>query len=196
MRAPSTSPGWTASRIETLTRLWLAGLSAGQIAKQLGGGMTRSAVLGKLYRLRLCGRIAASPPGRVRLRPATPNPVCTGPARAKRPVTPPSASKPRSPRQLKASLHTIVSGDSTPDFTASAEGPGLARSLIELGAHGCRWPFGDPQSAGFSFYGRLAEGSYCPTHRSAAHQDRRPKPIETDAALLRQVRGRVPRRAA
>lgn len=41
---------WTDERIVLLKRLWADGLSAAQIAKELGG-VTRSAVIGKLHRL-------------------------------------------------------------------------------------------------------------------------------------------------
>ncbi|MDO8902062.1 MAG: GcrA family cell cycle regulator, partial [Phenylobacterium sp.] len=39
--------GWTDERVETLKKLWQDGLSASQIAKQLGG-VTRNAVIGKV----------------------------------------------------------------------------------------------------------------------------------------------------
>ena len=50
---------WTEDRVEILTKLWAEGLSASQIAKQLGG-VTRNAVIGKVHRHGLSGR--AKPP--------------------------------------------------------------------------------------------------------------------------------------
>ena len=50
--------GWTEERIELLQRLWLQGQTASQIAEQLGGGVTRNAVIGKAHRLGLSGRPA------------------------------------------------------------------------------------------------------------------------------------------
>lgn len=44
--------GWTGERTERLTKLWHAGLSASQIAKELGG-TSRNAVIGKCSRLGL-----------------------------------------------------------------------------------------------------------------------------------------------
>jgi GcrA cell cycle regulator len=44
---------WTEERIEVLTKLWAEGLSASQIAAELGGGASRNAVLGKAHRLGL-----------------------------------------------------------------------------------------------------------------------------------------------
>ena len=51
--------GWTEERVELLKKLWADGLSASQIAAQLGG-VTRNAVIGKVHRLGLSGR-AKSP---------------------------------------------------------------------------------------------------------------------------------------
>jgi len=46
------SESWTAESVELLRRLWADGETAAAIADRLGG-MTRSAVLGKVFRLRL-----------------------------------------------------------------------------------------------------------------------------------------------
>jgi GcrA cell cycle regulator len=43
---------WTAERVDLLRRLWAAGETAAAIGDRLGG-MSRSAVLGKVFRLRL-----------------------------------------------------------------------------------------------------------------------------------------------
>jgi len=67
--------GWTDERVETLKTLWLDGLSASQIAKQLGG-VTRNAVIGKVHRLGLSGRAT----------PSQPTPVAFKPPRPARPV--------------------------------------------------------------------------------------------------------------
>ena len=45
---------WTDERVELLKKLWSDGLSASQIAAQLGG-VTRNAVIGKVHRLNLVG---------------------------------------------------------------------------------------------------------------------------------------------
>src|SRR3954467_15102818 len=77
--------GWTDERVELLKKLWQDGLSASQIAKQLGG-VTRNAVIGKVHRLGLSGRAAPSNPAR---------PAFKAP-RPARPVT----SAPSAPRRL------------------------------------------------------------------------------------------------
>lgn len=47
--------GWTDERVELLKKLWSDGLSASQIAAELGG-ITRNAVIGKVHRLGLSNR--------------------------------------------------------------------------------------------------------------------------------------------
>lgn len=56
---------WTEDRVATLRRLWADGLSASQIARELGSGVTRNAVIGKLHRLGLSKRSAPSVPRRL-----------------------------------------------------------------------------------------------------------------------------------
>ena len=46
---------WTDERVERLKKLWADGLSASQIAAELGG-VSRNAVIGKVHRLNLPGR--------------------------------------------------------------------------------------------------------------------------------------------
>ena len=58
---------WTDERVELLKKLWAEGLSARQIADQLGG-VTRNAVIGKVHRLGLSGRATTSRPKTMRPR--------------------------------------------------------------------------------------------------------------------------------
>ncbi|HEX7944697.1 MAG TPA: GcrA family cell cycle regulator, partial [Phenylobacterium sp.] len=59
--------GWTDERVELLRTLWQDGLSASQIAQQLGG-VTRNAVIGKVHRLALGGPAQPSKPQRAIVR--------------------------------------------------------------------------------------------------------------------------------
>lgn len=47
---------WNEKRVERLTKLWADGLSSSEIAAELGGGLSRNAVIGKVHRLNLPGR--------------------------------------------------------------------------------------------------------------------------------------------
>src|SRR4051812_6375347 len=79
MEAAMTDAGmtWTDERVELLAKLWSEGLSASQIAAELGGGVTRNAVIGKVHRLGLSGRgkaqAPATPRSRKPIRPADPD---------------------------------------------------------------------------------------------------------------------------
>ena len=147
--------GWTEDRVGALKKLWLEGQSASQIAKQLGGGVTRNAVIGKVHRLGLSGRAAPSQPARATFRPSRPRPA--------QPTQAPSAPRrieavqprPAVPAQVPAPM---------PDL------PGTA-TVMTLGAHMCKWPIGDPSSNEFSFCGRRSsEGVYCVEHARVAYQ--------------------------
>ena len=64
---------WTDERVELLKRLWSEGLSASQIAGRLAHGVTRNAVIGKVHRLGLSGRVTPSAqPTRAPVKPASP----------------------------------------------------------------------------------------------------------------------------
>jgi len=44
---------WSKERVKELKKLWAAGLTGTQIAKELGEGLTRGAIMGKVHRLKL-----------------------------------------------------------------------------------------------------------------------------------------------
>jgi GcrA cell cycle regulator len=62
---------WTDDRVEQLKKLWEAGLSASQIAAELGN-VTRNAVIGKVHRLGLSGRAKSPSSAAPRQRKARP----------------------------------------------------------------------------------------------------------------------------
>jgi len=163
--------GWTDERVETLKKLWLDGLSASQIAKQLGG-VTRNAVIGKVHRLGLSGRATPSQPSR----PAA--------FKAPRPPRPISAPAPR-PRALEPKPAPLPA----PRPPQIPESPGTA-TVLTLGAHMCKWPIGDPSSADFTFCGRRApeEGPYCEDHARLAYQPPQGKKKASAAELVRSLR--------
>jgi len=162
--------GWTDERVEVLKRLWLEGLSASQIAKQLGG-VTRNAVIGKVHRLGLSGRAAPSQPTRAAYRAPRPaRPVMASPRRADAPR--PEATARTAPRPIPY-----------------IEQPGTA-TVLTLGAHMCKWPIGDPSTADFTFCGRRAgdEGPYCVEHARVAYQPPQSKKKSGPTELARSLR--------
>ncbi len=150
--------GWTEDRVGVLKKLWLDGLSASQIAKQLGGGVTRNAVIGKVHRLGLSGRAAPSQPQR---------PVTFKPARPARPAVPAAAAAP----QPGAIVRRPTEPQPPQIVRFRDEAPGSA-TVLTLGAKMCKWPIGDPATSGFTFCGRdcNGEGPYCFDHAEVAYQ--------------------------
>ena len=160
---------WTEERVATLRKAWLEGLSARQIATQLGG-VTRNAVIGKAHRLGLSGAVPHTPPPR-RVRPA--RPARPRLRRPDRPQPPPSA-----PVARRAIL---------------PEGPGLITCLTALRGPVCKWPIGDPRKPGFSFCGArtAGDGPYCPDHRQVAYRPLKLKPLARDPYVRRVLAGRA-----
>ncbi len=164
--------GWTEDRVGALKKLWLEGQSASQIAKQLGGGVTRNAVIGKVHRLGLSGRATPSQPAR----------TATTFRPAKTRTTPPA--QPSAPRRIEAvqvpALRPNAPVPPTPE--RAPDMPGTA-TVMTLGAHMCKWPIGDPSSREFSFCGRRAsEGVYCVEHARVAYQPAMKKNGSTELA--------------
>jgi GcrA cell cycle regulator len=162
--------GWTDERVELLKKLWQDGLSASQIAKQLGG-VTRNAVIGKVHRLGLSGRATPSKPARTVFK-------APRPARA---VTAPSA-----PRRLIEPSSMVA--QPTPVRYVD-EAPGTA-TVLTLAAHMCKWPIGDPALDSFTFCGRRTDevGPYCHEHAQVAYQPAQAKKKSSAAELARSLR--------
>lgn len=164
--------GWTEDRVTSLKKLWLEGQSATEIARQLSGGLTRNAVIGKVHRLGLSERTAPSQPARATFRPAR--------RRAHRAPTTPQPAKHDAPLAVPETLAEGAAPE--PDLLGAAV-------LMTLGTHMCKWPIGDPASATFSFCGRRAqEGVYCVEHARVAYQpiDKRKKDASAFARSLRR----------
>ena len=157
--------GWTDERVELLKKLWLDGLSASQIAKQLGG-VTRNAVIGKVHRLGLSGRATPSQPTRTTFK-------------APRPPRPISTAAPR---------RTQTHATPAPRPVYYVEEPGSA-TVLTLGAHMCKWPIGDPATDSFTFCGkRIDDGSYCVDHARVAYQPQQARKRSGASELARSLR--------
>lgn len=158
---------WTDERVELLKKLWADGLSASQIATQLGG-VSRNAVIGKVHRLKLSarGRTSSTQP-RAKKAPATTG-VAKSPSRPARTVT-----------ATVGATALAAQFDAEPvarQVVRPAENVVVPISrklaLIELNERTCKWPNGDPLSEEFSFCGNEAgeSGPYCGYHSKVAYQ--------------------------
>jgi len=142
--------GWNEERVALLRKLWAEGLSASQIAKQLGG-VTRNAVIGKVHRLGLAGRATPSRPAKRPVRTARPR------------IVGPSAPRLRMPSSVP---HVVI-----PDLEPLKLEDGRAASVLTLSDTMCKYPIGDPTEADFAFCGRAsASGPYCQDHARLAYQ--------------------------
>ena len=153
---------WTDERVELLKQLWGDGLSASQIATQLGGGVSRNAVIGKVHRLSLSGRA---------------KPAASGP---RPPRKPRPAAPPRLPRTfvagntaLKVHAQPLPRRAPVPVPAEELVVPiSLNVSLVALNDQMCKWPIGDPGAEGFHFCGHHNFNSlpYCEYHARLAYQ--------------------------
>ena len=150
---------WTDDRVELLKKLWQDGLSASQIAGELGG-VTRNAVIGKVHRLGLSGR--GQPTSSI-----------------KRTRRPRATSVPRRPRRITSigSAALKLDVDVAPEHYIRPREvvviPIAKRLSIEmLTDKTCKWPIGDPTNEDFHFCGHDSdEGTpYCKYHSSIAYQ--------------------------
>lgn len=135
---------WTVERVDQLKSLWTEGLSASQIARALGEGITRNAVIGKVHRLGLAGRATPSRAERPRL-PAAPR---LHHLRVREPEPPVVEEEP------------LILED------------GSFVGVLAINDRMCRWPIGDPSADEFHFCGRNPKNGspYCEAHARKAYQ--------------------------
>lgn len=139
--------GWTEARLARLVELWTARLSATQIALQLGDGLTRSAVVGKLFRMGLtrdsAERAAARADG----------------ARQSRRKQRAAKARPSRPAPVQF-----------PAFASPCRLTPLMADILDLRPTSCRWPYA--MESGTKFCGhtkRPGGGPYCPDHHRRAY---------------------------
>ncbi len=152
---------WNDERVELLKKLWTDGLSASQIAAELGG-ITRNAVIGKVHRLGLSGRAKAPTASVPRPRKPRASPHIM---RVARPAT-------RGNTAL-APLHSYeLDVEPEPNLIENVIPLGQRCTLLELNEGKCRWPIGDPGSTEFFFCGGkpLEALPYCGYHSRLAYQ--------------------------
>ncbi|AHA27443.1 GcrA family cell cycle regulator [Candidatus Liberibacter americanus] len=172
---------WTNERIDKLKRFWSEGLSARQIALQLGG-VSRNAVIGKVHRLFLSNRVKSedrkqSSSGRKHSKSRDPSSknqhssnICVREygLRAQS-----SVAIQKKKNKYKSKNSHEPSGVIVP----------ISRCLrlMELTEDTCKWPIGDPFGKDFSFCGGDVnnDSPYCDYHKQLAYQkanDRRKIP--------------------
>lgn len=141
---------WTDARNATLTTLWARGDSASQIADEMGG-ITRSAVIGKVHRMGLPGRAERSNRNQIR----------------------------RRPRQANANIVRRIMARQRPDvgqLPTPAEAPTpLNCTLVELAPNACHWPVNDGEPYRFCGHPAVNGFAYCGWHARIAYRPSRPQ---------------------
>jgi GcrA cell cycle regulator len=150
---------WDDERIEQLKKLWGEGLSASQIAAEMGG-VTRNAVIGKVHRLGLSGRAktkTTSVASRQRKMAGKTQRVQAVSVRGNLAVI----------EMVEAEQEAVV------DTRENVVVPISRRiSIMELREGVCRWPMGDPVQPDFAYCGsECTKGkTYCTHHARIAYQ--------------------------
>lgn len=162
---------WTDERVEKLKKLWSEGLSASQIAAQLGG-VSRNAVIGKVHRLSLPGRAKAGGSAPAAARPKRPTSAPRAPNYASR-VSTRTVARPSGATVLKEEIDVDLVAEQ--DFSTSTDVvvPMSRRlELTQLTERTCKWPIGDPLKEEFHFCGNDSPESspYCSFHARLAYQ--------------------------
>lgn len=150
---------WNDERTALLEKMWTEGKSAAEIAKELGDGVTRNAVIGKAHRMGLSGRpspIKKTKPATAEKKPA---------AKAKAKATP---AKEKTPLVSK----TIMPIPAAPRRERKQTPKGKGLSILDLTDRICKWPLGDPQEEDFHFCGDAVHPGrpYCVDHCTEAYQ--------------------------
>lgn len=148
---------WSPERVEILKALWANGLSAGRIADQLRG-VTRNAVIGKVHRLGLPGRVRRS----------------ANRSSVRRPRRPRTRTRPNRLPRSSAPTHAAPTRLAARPIEDIAVPVPLGVTLMKLTDSMCKWPIGDPAHDNFHFCGHRPFGghSYCEYHARVAYQPR------------------------
>ena len=175
---------WNDERVEQLRKMWMDGLSASQIAGELGNGITRNAVIGKVHRLGLSGRVkaASSAPSRPRIQqPRVPrNPTPRRPA----------GNGVHGNNAIAFNVRPAIAQKPIEDVIVPMCEP---ITIMELRDGLCRWPLGDPTTPEFRYCGGKSEigVTYCPYHSRMAYQPAQDRRRERDRERRAEQQARL-----
>lgn len=149
---------WNDERVDLLKLRWSEGHSAKVIAIEIGGGVTRNAVLGKIDRLKLSKR---------RKR-----------ASDDQPLNPRKTTVRKNYGKRGYSAWSTIPDEFEPepvviDDTADTDIPRRQRcTLMQLTNSTCRWPVGEIGEPDFFFCGAkpMADSPYCASHCARAYR--------------------------
>lgn len=184
---------WTAEQLSLLKQLWAEGETASTIGARLGG-LSRSAVLGKIFRLRL-GVAKAAPAGqktsaaKAEGKPPRPSEANAEKARAAPPAKKDSPTSRPIWRRNGARREELVSRQSDAAAKRSV-------TLMDLTNDTCRWPYRRPGTKRYFFCGApgadLEQGiPYCARHARRAYVSDAPTAAEIKHVALKRLASRL-----
>jgi GcrA cell cycle regulator len=180
---------WTDERIDRLKDLWSKGMTASQIADELGG-VSRNAVIGKAHRLGLQSRPSPVKPNEPA--PAKAKPEATGTTAAEAPPPPAQPQPQPKPPAQAAAGQAPAERPAAPEPRVVSVGPGgflrqgpgdqqppippapprrlvpakpsadvaTKTSLLDLNEKTCKWPIGHPGEPDFHFCGKASNPGF------------------------------------
>lgn len=180
---------WTDERIDRLKALWTKGMTASQIADELGG-VSRNAVIGKAHRLGLQARpspVKANEPAQAPKKTAAPGKAqAEAPSASRQPAplppaetenaAPTATAHPRQPPQPRivsvgpGGFLRQTPGDQPQPIppapprrlVPAKPSPEMANKtgLLDLNERICKWPIGHPGEPDFHFCGKVANPGF------------------------------------
>lgn len=140
--------GWTDESVEQLRQMWAQGLTANEIAKNLG--VTKNAIVGKVHRLCLTAR---------------PSPI-----KSKE-----NEGEEAELLTVETTVKQTAKSVSEEKISSAKPAPKACKDinikLVDLDSHTCRWPIGDPRDDDFCFCGKKVRTgqTYCDEHSQMAY---------------------------
>jgi len=178
---------WTEERVKKLTLLWKSGNSASKIAIELGEGVSRNAVIGKIHRLGLSERGSGlGSKGTKKSSKLKSDKMPTADKSTNDLILDPnfeqSTKRKGKKRGRKPSIKKLINNENTSDIFSNVndnlsesaeleaeidhvtlanmmkiEKNAKKLSLLELTEKTCKWPIGDPATSEFWFCGHPSE---------------------------------------
>lgn len=173
---------WTEDMVDLLKRRWREGMNAREIAMELGG-VSRNAVIGKVFRLGLSNPTiiapkpqeeaktvdktkAAAPKTKKQAAPAkNAKPAAAPSSSARRKIIPADQPLPPQPNPNEIAPEAL-------ETAGKVEKKAKRIKLMELTKRTCKWPIGDPATEDFWFCGHPVQVGkpYCEAHVGVAFQ--------------------------
>ena len=188
---------WTAAKIAEMHRLAGEGLSASKIAAEMGDGVTRNAVIGKMNRVgstlvrKPAGPKGMQPPSELGKRadgPPTETAFRFSPAATPKGSQGTRRESAEAPHAISPVAMPVVAP--APVAVVAPPAPVLGPCTItDLTDYRCKWPIGDHLSESFRYCGsaKPLTGPYCSVHAAAA----RGKPTGHKSVSVANFKGKL-----